>query len=163
MSETPAGKILYKLKTQYSDGTTHILFDPLELVQKVVALIPPPRANLLRYHGLLAPNSKMRSKIIPQQNEEKREKKENPEHGKWADLLKRSFVIDILKCAQCGGKMRVISTIQDPAIAKRILESIGIPYEPPRKAPPRAPPRQEFHVNPPDEFSQISPETDSFE
>ncbi|MFM8312949.1 MAG: transposase, partial [Deltaproteobacteria bacterium] len=56
MSESPDGKILYRLKTKYSDGTTHILFDPLELVEKVVALIPPPRANLLRYHGLLAPN-----------------------------------------------------------------------------------------------------------
>jgi len=35
-----------------------VLFDPLELVEKVVALIPPPRANLLRYHGVFAPNSK---------------------------------------------------------------------------------------------------------
>lgn len=64
MTEAPNGQILYQLKNPYSDGTTHVYFDPLELVEKVVALIPPPRANLLRYHGVLAPNSKLRSKIV---------------------------------------------------------------------------------------------------
>jgi hypothetical protein len=42
LSQAPDGKILYSLKTQYSDGTTHVLFEPMELVEKVVALIPPP-------------------------------------------------------------------------------------------------------------------------
>ena len=41
------------------------LFDPVELVEKIVALIPPPRANLLRYHGVFAPNSKERGNIVP--------------------------------------------------------------------------------------------------
>lgn len=71
LSEREDGKILYELKTKYSDGTTHILFDPTELVEKVVALIPPPRANLLRYHGVLASNSKIRGKIVPQKEKEK--------------------------------------------------------------------------------------------
>lgn len=86
MSETPEGKILYQLKTRYSDGTTHIFFDPLELVEKVIALIPAPRANLLRYHGLLAPNSKMRSKIIPAQNQKEKPQAEYPEQSKRAEL-----------------------------------------------------------------------------
>lgn len=162
MSETPEGKILYKLKTRYSDGTTHILFDPMEFVEKVVALIPPPRANLLRYHGLLAPNSKMRSRIIPEDAEKKRQKKEYPAQSKWAELLKRSFAIEILRCSHCGGKMNVISTIQDPAVAKRILDSMGIAAEPPVMAPPRAPPQQELCADHPDHYSQIPCETDSF-
>jgi hypothetical protein len=163
MSETPEGKILYKLKTEYSDGTTHILFDPVELVEKVVALIPPPRANLLRYHGLLAPNSKMRAKIIPEEKEEKKEKTEYPEQARWAELLKRSFAIEILKCTHCGGKMKLISTIQDPIVARRILESMGLPFKPPKKAPPRGPPQHEFYLSHLDNHSQISPEFDSFE
>ena len=65
LSQTPDGKILYQLKQEYSDGTTHVLFDPIELVEKMVALIPPPRANLLRYHGVFAPNSKERGEIVP--------------------------------------------------------------------------------------------------
>lgn len=162
MSEAPDGKILYKLKNRYSDGTTHILFDPLELVEKVVALIPPPRANLLRYHGLLAPNSKVRSKIVPEKSVEKQENTGYPTQSKWAELLKRSFAIEILNCSYCGGKMRVISTIQDLGVAKRILESMGVNPEPPIQAPPRAPPQQDFAIGQLDDFSQIPPETNSF-
>lgn len=162
MFEAPDGKILYKLKTRYSDGTTHILFDPIELVEKVVALIPPPRANLLRFHGLLAPNSKLRSQIIPQPEPDKNEKAEYPEQGKWAELLKRSFAFDILTCSQCHGKMKVISIIQDPIVAKRVLQSMGLEYEPPQKTPSRAPPQREFALSCIDDFSQIVPNSDSF-
>lgn len=162
MSETLDGKILYKLKTRYSDGTTHILFDPLELVEKVVALIPPPRANLLRYHGLLAPNSKVRSKIVPEKSEEKKERTTYPGQSKWAELLKRSFAIEILNCSNCGGKMKVISTIQDLKVAKQILESMGEKSEPPIQAPPRAPPQLDFAIDQLDDFSQLPPETNSF-
>ncbi len=162
MSEAPDGKILYRLKTKYSDGTTHILFAPLELVEKVVALIPPPRANLLRYHGLLAPNSKVRAKIVPEQAKDKKENSEYPAQAKWAELLKRSFAIEILNCAKCGGKMKLVSTVQDPIVAKRILESMGVNSEPLIQAPPRAPPQQDFIFEQLDDFSQIPLETDSF-
>lgn len=164
MSEAPDGKILYKLKTKYSDGTTHILFDPLELVEKVVALIPPPRANLLRYYGLLAPNSKVRSKIVPEQAEDKKEKSEYPAQAKWAELLKRSFAIEILKCNKCAGKMKMVSIIQDPAVARRILEAIGLSAEVPLKAAPRAPPMND--LSDPnltlDDYSQLTPNYDAF-
>lgn len=162
MSETPDGKILYKLKTKYSDGTTHILFDPLELVEKVVALIPPPRANLLRYHGLLAPNSKVRAKIIPSSTKEKTEKKKYPDQKKWAELLKRSFAIEILKCDKCGGKMKLVSTIQEAEVARQILESLGLPSQVPVKAAPRAPPDFEGAGSNMDNYSQLIPDSDAF-
>lgn len=162
MSETQEEKILYKLKTRYSDGTTHILFDPQELVEKVIALIPPPRANLLRYHGLFAPNSKLRSKIIPKQGE-KKEKLEYREQSKWAKLLKRSFAIEIFKCNHCDGKMKLIATIQDLAIAKKILDSVGLSSEVPVKSSPRAPPQQEFRLSEANDFSQLNSYADSFE
>ena len=93
MSEREDGKILYRLKTTFSDGTTHVLFDPVELVEKVVALVPPPRANLLRYSGILASNSKIRSQIVPAPPKKNREEKTpSKEATKWADLLKRTFL-----------------------------------------------------------------------
>lgn len=152
MSETREGKILYNLKTRYSDGTTHILFDPIELVEKVVALIPPPRANLLRYHGLLAPNAKLRSKIVPKQSK-KIELAPYAGKAKWAELLRRSFAIEILKCSHCGSKIKVLATIQDKQVAKQILDSIGINSEAPVKASPRAPPQEEMDYSQYDEFS----------
>jgi hypothetical protein len=49
----------------WSDGTTHLLLSPLELIEKLAALVPPPRLNLVRYHGLLAPNARQRQQIVP--------------------------------------------------------------------------------------------------
>jgi hypothetical protein len=159
MSETADGKILYRLKTRYSDGTTHVLFDPLELVEKVVALIPPPRANLLRYHGVFAPNAKLRSEIVPASQKREREAASDPEQIKWADLLKRVFAIDVLKCPHCGGRMKILSTIQDLKTAKAFLEAAGLWADPPKKARPRGPPQPEFPVEAvcaqTDGFSQI--------
>ena len=122
-------------------------------------------ARLSQNDGLLAPNSKMRSKIIPEPKveNEKGGKAAYPEQARWAELLKRSFASEILKCSQCGGKMNVISTIQDLTVAMRILDSMGSPSRVPRKSPARAPPQPELFVNRPDEFSQLSPESDSFE
>lgn len=164
MSEREDGKILYRLKTIYSDGTTHILFDPVELVEKVVALIPPPRANLLRYSGILASNSKIRSLIVPKPTKKEAAKEKTTESAKWAALLKRTFSFDALQCSKCQGQMRVIATIEDPAVIRKILECLGLPYEPPRRAPPRAPPQGEFEsLSSPDDYSQIDPTHNSFE
>ena len=53
MSETEDGKILYRLKNCFSDGTTHVLFDPLELVEKAIALIPPTARQFITLLGNL--------------------------------------------------------------------------------------------------------------
>jgi hypothetical protein len=58
-------KLSFALKTPWDDGTTHIVLSPLELLEKLAALVPPPRVNLVRYHGVLAPNAKDRDKIVP--------------------------------------------------------------------------------------------------
>ena len=60
-----ADHLTFRLKTPWSDGTTHLLLSPLELIEKLAALIPPPRLNRVRYHGILAPNARHRSQVIP--------------------------------------------------------------------------------------------------
>ncbi len=60
------GDVILKLKSAYRDGTTHLVMTPLEFMQNLAALIPRPRLNLTRYYGVLAPNAKLRSQIIPQ-------------------------------------------------------------------------------------------------
>jgi hypothetical protein len=42
----------------YSDETTHVIFEPFDFIGKLVALVPKPRVNLTRFHGVFAPNSK---------------------------------------------------------------------------------------------------------
>ena len=55
LSRLPDGRLLYELRHRWRDGTTHLGFEPLEFLEKLAALVPPPRFNLVRYHGVLAP------------------------------------------------------------------------------------------------------------
>jgi hypothetical protein len=52
LSLTPGGNIRYQLKTPYRNGTTHVIFEPLNFIARLAALIPRPRANLTRFHGV---------------------------------------------------------------------------------------------------------------
>ncbi|MEJ6515217.1 MAG: transposase [Pseudomonadales bacterium] len=142
-------KIQYELKNPFRDGTTHILFSPLDFLSKLAALVPKPRHNLIRYHGVFAPNSKMRQLIVPKLNRpiEKVKKgndkleitEEIPNLGElyapltWAERLRRVFNIDIATCPLCGGSMRIIADITDQDIIQKILDHTR---GPPRSQPP---------------------------
>jgi hypothetical protein len=65
LSLTPNGNIRYELKTPYKDGTTHVIFEPLDFMARLAALVPKPRVNLTRFHGVFAPNSKHRTLVTP--------------------------------------------------------------------------------------------------
>ena len=57
--------MVYALKHPFSDATTHVLFDPQDFIARLAALMPRPRAHLVRYHGLFAPNARHRHLIVP--------------------------------------------------------------------------------------------------
>jgi hypothetical protein len=59
------GKVRYELKTPYRDGTTHVIFEPLDFIARLAALVPKPRVNLTRFHGVFAPNSAHRAQVTP--------------------------------------------------------------------------------------------------
>jgi hypothetical protein len=59
------GDLIYRFTRPWSDGTTGIKLAPLELLEKLAAIVPLPRAHLVRYGGCLAPHSKLRAAIIP--------------------------------------------------------------------------------------------------
>jgi hypothetical protein len=65
-------------------------------------------------------------------------------HHLWADLMRRTFAIDVLACDQCGGRLRLIATIESPAAIRAILEHLGLPSEPPALTPARAPPASHY-------------------
>src|SRR5439155_27036781 len=60
------GRLLYRFKRPWRDGTTHIVMEPLEMLEKLAALVPAPKAHLVRYSGLLAPAAKWRSRVVPE-------------------------------------------------------------------------------------------------
>jgi hypothetical protein len=62
---TAQGQVRYTLKTPYRDGTTHVIFEPLDFLARLAALVPKPRVHLTRYHGVLAPHSALRAAVTP--------------------------------------------------------------------------------------------------
>lgn len=76
---TTNGKIRYQLKTPYRDGTTHVIFEPLDFIAKLAALVPKPRVNLTRFHGVFAPNSKHRVEVTPAKRGKRKALSASPE------------------------------------------------------------------------------------
>src|SRR5437870_3738717 len=99
LQEDANGDLVSTFTHPWSDGTTGIRLSPVELLEKLAALVPLPRVPLVRYGGCLAPHSSLRSVIIPtprQQGVDEEEQTEtaSPRWG-WARLLKRVFVVDM--------------------------------------------------------------------
>ena len=99
-----AGQGVLKLKTAWHDGTTHIVMSPLEFMQRLEALVPRPRLHLIRFHGVLAPNAKLRALVVPQAPEAATGESEitatesacthsRPARISWARLLKRVLAV----------------------------------------------------------------------
>ena len=63
LSLTRQGNIRVALKTPYRDGTTHVVFQPLDFLARLAALVPRPRVNLTRFQGVFAPNSRYRAHV----------------------------------------------------------------------------------------------------
>jgi hypothetical protein len=98
-----------KLKTPWRDGTTLLVMSPLEFMQRLAALVPRPRLHLIRYHGVLAPNARLRPLVVPQEPEvqgraaeaaaaagcEAETVQSRPHRISWARLLKRVFSCDV--------------------------------------------------------------------
>ena len=149
------GQVVLTLKTPFRDGTTHLVMSPLELLQRLAALVPRPRLNLIRYHGVLAPNAKWRSQVVPAQTDSETlspaetevseidplassgEKKGVGRYISWSRLLRRVFDLDMEACPNCGGSVKIIAAIEDPAVIKKILNHLGLSPHPPPRTPAR--------------------------
>ena len=135
LSLTSTGKVRYELKTPFRNGTTHVIFEPLDFIARPPALVPKPRANLTRFHGVFAPNSKHRALVTPSgrgKGASRRRPINTIQMTKrhtamtWAQRLKRVFNIDIDTCEKCQGSVRIIACIEDPVVIRQILEHLRL-------------------------------------
>jgi hypothetical protein len=142
-----AGQVELKLKTPWRDGTTHLVMSPLEFMQRLAALVPRPRLHLIRFHGVLAPNAKLRALVVPQGPPahaqapaesaaaaecEVETAQARPHRIGWARLLKRVFDIDMQHCPNCvGGELKIIAAILERPVIEKILTHLGLDPQPP--------------------------------
>ena len=142
-----AGQVEHKLKTPWRDGTTHLVMSPLEFMQRLAALVPRPRLHLIRFHGVLAPNAKLRALVVPQRPSaqvqaatdaqaaaegEVKTVQARAHRMNRARLLKRVFDIDLQHCPNCGGdKLKIIAAILERPVIDKILTHLGLDPQPP--------------------------------
>jgi len=151
LTRTDDDTYIYKMKRTIR-GRAELVMTGKELTKKLAALVPPPRVHLVRFHGLFAPNARLRAKVVPGGKRSSRackdssappsgpppttadDKAKSPRDGTsridWASLLKRIFKFDVLACGKCGGRMKVLAVIEDPPIIEKVLSHMGLPHVP---------------------------------
>jgi hypothetical protein len=118
------GRVVYRYKQPFRDGSTHVVLEPLDFIARLAALVPRPRLNLTRFHGVFAPNFKDRPRIVPHRSRGRVDRDKPTAPMSWMQRLQRVFAIDIETCPDCGGKLRVIACIEDPPLIAKILAHV---------------------------------------
>jgi len=141
LQEEANGNLVYTFTHPWSDGTMGIRLSPLELLEKLAALVPLPRVHLVRYGGCLAPHSHLRGAIRPtprQQGLDGAEAHPGTPYWPWARLLGRVFGLDMTTCPFCRrGTLRIIAVITQESVITRILRHLQLASVPPPIAPAR--------------------------
>ena len=153
---TADGKVLLRLRRPWRDGTRAICFEPSEFLEKLAVMIPRPRINLLLYHGAFAPRGRCHSGPVVVEDAPYRMATPasgsagaapgagappaayvRPTYVAWADLLRRVFALDVVACPDCGGRLRLLATIEERAVVEQILTHLRLPVDLPQPSPAR--------------------------
>ncbi|HUJ25425.1 MAG TPA: transposase [Myxococcales bacterium] len=145
LSLAPDGRVRYEMKRPMHDGRLVLLLTPEEFLRKLATLVPPPRRHLVRFHGVFAPKAALRRLLVPAPqsappDEPRQPPPAPPSRIPWAELFKRVFKEDVLRCARCGGERRVIAFVNQRKAIETILDHLGLPTT----GPPLKPARRRF-------------------
>ena len=157
---TAEGQVRLEFRRRWRDGTTALVFEPVEFLGRLAVLVPRPRINLVLYHGVLAPRAAWRAAVVrqlpsaggdgvtdgapasePAGVTDPVEAARRQARGQCrASLMARTFGVDVLACPRCGGRLRLIALIEEVDVIGRLLRHLGLPTEVPASRPARAPP-----------------------
>jgi hypothetical protein len=166
-------QVLYLPARPTRDGRTVLALSPLEFLAALSRLIPPPRVHRHRYHGVLAPNARLRERVINLGRDdaaapggtaslpdgephaagtaETRRAADLPDspqraaaRSRWARLLARIYEVFPLTCPDCGADMRILAFITAAEPVDAILTHLGLPTTAPPLSPARGPPQHDL-------------------
>jgi len=185
---SPEARLLYRLAEPDLQGRTALLLSPLEVLERLARLVPPPRVHRHRYHGVLAPHARLRPLVVAIGRDEvssERPTKPSPPLDplaapvlppspaaqdaarpasaariRWAQLLARIFEVLPLLCPACGGEMKILAFLNDPPVVRGILLHLDLPHQPPPLAPARGPPQAELAFDQTPDLDPTNPEPD---
>ena len=149
-------------------GHADALQQLLAELNRLADLVPPPRKHRHRYHGVFAPNHKLRPAVTAlaignigkrreavtgghaaglratggccDANPNQKPRSHDTSRIAWAKLMARVGEEFPLACPTCGGDIRLIAFITEPGPIRKILTHLGEPLEPPPVSPARGPP-----------------------
>ena len=141
LRQIDAEHLVYESVKSGHGGSVGLLLTPLELIERLAALIPPPRRHRHRYYDVLVPNAPLRAAVtgeVPAAEQgaavpnTPAEVADEPLHRRaaryvWALLLARIYEVLPLVCPKCGGEMRIIAFITEGPVIREILGHLGEP------------------------------------
>ena len=160
LTELKDGRLRLTLKTPWSDGTKAILLEPMDLISRLAAIVPPPRFHLTRFHGVFAPHSRLRKLVVPKPEHdpdldtpqqlhlfdetngyrpapppEPEAPTRKPGRHPWQWLLRRVFRVDISVCPTCQGAMKVTEVALTADSIATVMARHGLGPQPPPPTP----------------------------
>ena len=156
------GRVHYQMKNKWRDGTSSLVFEPMEFIRRLCSFVPAPTFHMIRYYGVLAPNSCVRNLVVPRHKSHQEEQlslfeprdvplitpagsiESSPSRIAWAQLLKRVFKFDVTVCHKCQGRVRITKAVTKKDDIRRILLETGLPVDAPEPHPARPPPQTHF-------------------
>ncbi len=127
------GRVALRLRRPWSDGTTEKVFTREQLVERLASMVPPRQANQVLYHGVLAARSSLRSAVVPSRPRRRQavrlvrpgRRSRRSRWEPWAELLRRVFGVDALKCPGCGGRLHLRAVVVGPPATTKILRDLA--------------------------------------
>ena len=138
------GNVRLEFKKAWSDGTSAVELEPLALIARMAALVPPPKRHLTRYFGVLSSHAAARSAVVPAPAAapvpaEQDQPASTSKYIPWAELLRRTFGFEVV-CTKCHCELRLIALVKTEPVAQKILKAMHLPSEIPELHPARPPP-----------------------
>jgi hypothetical protein len=162
--------VYYQPARPIPNGGALLALSPLEFLDTLSRLIPPPRVHRHRYHGVQAPNARLRARVVALGRDDATESEGGSPEGpgteeaadghddpavsltaaarsRWAQVLARIYEVFPLRCPECGSDMRILAFVTDPEPTRAILRHLDLPHAPPRLSPARGPPQPAFDLD----------------